>query len=72
MDNIIELKNYTMSKLKNKQITLNYLKNNNIKYFKLFNTIVSFPITSIQYENLHCIYTKYYYKFNTVFLIHKY
>ena len=72
MDNINEHKNYTMSKLHNKQITLNYLKNNNIKYYKIFNTIISFPVTSIQNENLHCIYTKYYYIFNTVILVHKY
>ena len=61
-----------MSKLKNKQITLKYLKNNNIKYFKLFNTIISFPKTSIQNENLHCTFTKLYYIFNTTILIHKY
>jgi len=72
LDNIIELKKYTMSKLKNKQITLNYLKNNNIKYYKLFNTIISFPITSIQNDNLHCNYTKLYYIFNTTILLHKY
>ena len=72
MDNINEHKNYTMSKLKNKQITLNYLKNNNIKYYKLFNTIISFPITSPQNEALHCNYTKLYYIFNTTILIHKY
>ena len=72
MDNITELKNYTMSKSTNKQITLNYLNNNNIKYYKIFNTIISFPITSIQNENLHCNYTKYYYIFNTVILVHKY
>ncbi len=34
-----------------KQIT--YLKNNNIKYFKLFNIIISLPTTSIHYENLY-------------------
>ena len=61
-----------MSKLKNKQITLNYLKNNNIKYYKLFNIIISFPKTSIQNENLHCNYTKLYYIFDTTILIHKY
>ncbi len=75
MDNINELnKNYTMtlSKLQNKKITLNYLKNNNIKYFKIFDTIISFPKTSIQNDNLHCIFTKYYYIFNNVILIHKY
>ena len=72
MDNIIELKKYTMSKLKNKQITLNYLKNNNIKYYKIFNTIISFPKTSIQNDNLHCNYTKLYYIFDTTILVHKY
>ena len=67
-----------MSKLKNKQITLNYLKNNNIKYYKLFNTIISFPISSPQNEALHCKYTKLYYFDNILFpksltiLIHKY
>jgi len=38
-----------MSKLKQKQITLNYLQNN---------TIVSFPQTSPDFENLYCKYTK--------------
>ena len=61
-----------MSKLKNKQITLNYLKNNNIKYYKLFNIIISFPKTSIHNNNLHCTFTKLYYIFNTTILIHKY
>ena len=61
-----------MSKLKNKQITLNYLKTNNIKYYKIFNIIISFPKTSIQNENLHCNYTKLYYIFDTTILIHKY
>ena len=62
----------TNSKLQNKKITLNYLKNNNIKYFKLLNTIVSFPKTSIDNDNLHCTFTKLYYAFNTVILVHKY
>ena len=35
-------------KLTEKQITLNYLNNNNIKYFTNNNIIISFPITSIQ------------------------
>ena len=61
-----------MSKLKNKIITLNYLKNNNIKYYKLFNIIISFPKTSPQNEALHCPYTKLYYIFNITILIHKY
>ena len=61
-----------MTKNQNKKITLNYLKNNNIKYFKLLNTIVSFPKTSIQNDNLHCTFTKLYYTFNTVILVHKY
>ena len=47
-----------MSKLKNKQITLNYLKNNNIPYFTHKNTIISIPQTSPQFENLYCQYTK--------------
>ena len=78
LDNITELKNYTMSKSTNKQITLNYLNNNNIKYYKLFNTIISFPITSPQNEALHCPHTKLYYFDNILFpksltiLIHKY
>ena len=61
-----------MTKNQNKKITLNYLKNNNIKYFKLLNTIVSFPKTSIQNDNLHCTFTKLHYIFNTVILVHKY
>ena len=52
-----------MTKNQNKKITLNYLKNNNIKYFKLLNTIVSFPKTSIQNDNLHCTFTKLHYIF---------
>ena len=75
MDNIyVTPKQYTMhlTKQQNKQITLNYLNNNNIKYYKLFNTIISFPITSPQNEALHCNYTKLYYIFNTTILIHKY
>ena len=61
-----------MSKLKEKQITLKYLKNNNIKYYKLFNYIISFPKSSIQNENLHCNYTKLYYIFDITILVHKY
>ena len=61
-----------MTKNQNKKITLNYLKTNNIKYYKLFNIIISFPKTSIQNENLHCNYTKLYYIFNTTILLHKY
>ena len=72
MDNIIELKNYTMSKSKNKQITLNYLNNNNITYYTNNNTIISFPINSIQNENLHCIYTKLIQHNNQIILIHNY
>ena len=62
----------TQLKFQNKKTTLNYLKNNNIKYFKLFNIIISFPKTSIHNDNLHCIFTKYYYIFNNIILIHKY
>ena len=47
-----------MSKLKQKQITLNYLQNNNIPYFIHNNTIISIPQTSPQFENLYCQYTK--------------
>ena len=61
-----------MSKLKEKQISLNYLNDNNIKYFKLFNTIISFPKTSIQNENLHCEFTKLIESNNTIILIHNY
>ena len=61
-----------MTKNQNKKITLNYLKNNNIKYFKLLNIIISFPKTSIHNDNLHCTFTKLYYIFNTTILIHKY
>ena len=61
-----------MSKLKNYKITLNYLKNNNIKYFKLLNIIISLPKTSIQNDNVHCTFTKLYYIFNTTILVAKY
>ena len=61
-----------MSKLKEKQITLNYLKNNNIKYLIYNNIIISFPIDSIQEENLHCNYTKLVESNNTIILIHNY
>ena len=59
-------------KLTEKQITLNYLNNNNIKYFTNNNIIISFPITSIQNENLHCNNTKLIELNNTIILIHNY
>ena len=59
-------------KLTEKQITLNYLNNNNIKYFINNNIIISFPITSIQNENLHCNNTKLVESNNTIILIHNY
>ena len=61
-----------LTKQQNKQITLNYLNNNNITYYTNNNTIISFPKTSIQNENLHCTFTKLNYIFNTTILIHKY
>ena len=59
-------------KLTEKQITLNYLNNNNIKYFTNNNIIISFPITSIQNENLYCNNTKLVESNNTIILIHNY
>ena len=38
--------------------SITYLKNNNIKYFKLFNIIISLPTKSIHYENLYTKNTK--------------
>jgi hypothetical protein len=61
-----------MSKLSNKIITLNYLNNNNIKYIKLFNIIISLPTKSIHNDNLICQYTKLYTINNITILIHKY
>ena len=75
MDNIyVTTKKYTMqlTKLQNKQITLNYLNNNNITYYTNNNTIISFPINSIQNDNLHCKYTKLIQHNNTIILIHNY
>ena len=59
-------------KLTEKQITLNYLNNNNIKYFTNNNIIISFPITSPQNEALHCPHTKLIYHNNITILIHNY
>ncbi len=65
-----------MSKLKQKQITLNYLQNNNIPHIIQNNTIVSFPQTSPQFENLYCNYTKCIHQDNNsqtpIILIHNY
>jgi len=65
-----------MSKLKNKKITLNYLKNNNIPHIIQNNTIVSFPQSSPDFENLYCKYTKIIYQDNDpktpMILIHNY
>ena len=47
-----------MSKLTEKQITLNYLNNNNIQHYIQNNIIISFPQTSLQYENLYCTQTQ--------------
>ena len=38
--------------------TLNYLKSNKIKYFKVFNYIISFPTTSPQMDFLYFNNTK--------------
>jgi hypothetical protein len=40
------------------QKSINYLKSNNIKYFKIFNYLISLPTTSIHYENLYTKNTK--------------
>ena len=64
-----------MSKLKQKQITLNYLQNNNIPHIIQNNTIVSFPQTSPQFENLYCPHTQIIHQDNNqtpVILIHNY
>ena len=52
-----------ITKKQNKQITLNYLNNNNI---------ISFPTTSIHNNNLHCPHTKLIQHNNTIILIHNY
>ena len=75
MDNIyVTNKTYTMhlTKQQNKQITLNYLNNNNITYYTNNNTIISFPTTSIHNNNLHCTHTKLIQHNNTIILIHNY
>ena len=75
MDNIyVTNKKYTMqlTKKQNKQITLNYLNNNNITYYTNNNTIISFPTTSIHNNNLHCPHTKLIQHNNTIILIHNY
>ena len=61
MDNInVTNKLYTMpkntfTKKQNKQITLNYLNNNNITYYTINNTIISFPTKHIQLNNFPLI-----------------
>ena len=61
MDSInVTKKQYTMSKnistkQQNKQITLNYLNNNNITYYTNNNTIISFPTKHIQLNNFPLI-----------------
>ena len=62
----------TFTKQQNKQITLNYLNNNNITYYTHNNTIISFPTKSIQLNNLHCPHTKLIHHNNTTILIHNY
>lgn len=42
----------------NFKTTLNYLKNNNIPYHINNKTLISFPQTSPQYEQLYCTQTK--------------
>ena len=65
-----------MTKNQNKKITLNYLQNNNIPHIIQNNTIVSFPQTSPQFENLYCTYTKCIHQDNNlqtpIILIHNY
>jgi len=80
LDNIyVTNKKYTMQLTKqqkqikqHKQITLNYLNNNNITYYTNNNTIISFPTTSIHNNNLHCPHTKLIQHNNTIILIHNY
>ena len=57
VDNIyVTKKQYTMSTQQNsKQITLNYLNNNNIKYYTTNNTIISFPTKHYQLNNFPLI-----------------
>ena len=40
------------------QKSITYLKSNNIKYFKLFNILISLPITSPQFDFLYFKNTK--------------
>lgn len=40
------------------QKSITYLKSNNIKYFKLFNILISLPITSPQLDSLYFKNTK--------------
>ena len=61
-----------LTKLKNKNITLNYLNNNKITYFTHNNLIISFPTTSIHNDNLHCPHTKLIHIDNNTILIHNY
>ena len=63
----LQLKYNNMSE---KEITLNYLNSNNIKYFTHKNIIISFPTSSIENENLHCNETKLIESGNTIVLIH--
>ena len=35
------------------QSTITYLKSNNIKFFKIFNILISLPITSPQFNKLY-------------------
>ena len=61
------------TKKQHKQITLNYLNNNNILYYINNNIIISFPKTSPQLENLHCPHTKLITNYNNqIILIHNY
>mgnify|MGYP003655258619 CR=1 FL=1 len=47
-----------MSKKEEELITMSYLKSNKIPYHVHNDTIISFPQTSPQFENLYCKYTE--------------
>ena len=84
VDNInVTNKLYTMSKnistkqQNSKQITLNYLNNNNIKYYTTNNTIISFPTKHYQLNNFPLILNNSHkpqliHHNNTTILIHNY
>ena len=63
------------TKSQHKQTTLNYLTTNNIPHHIHNNTIISFPQTSPQFENLACPHTQIIHQDNNqtpIILIHNY